>query len=248
MRRFFVDPENIVGANAYLSGQEARHIATVLRLAPGKTIILFDGSGSYYDAQLTKITPNRVEAKILSITPYIDTSETARPALHLAIALLKGKKMDFIIQKATELGVDSLRPFRSQYCAVHDGAADKISRWQKIAIEACKQCNRARPPAIHGGADFKDLLAASGKEEHDLKLIFWEETGGEILQQTLAQVQETKSSLILIGPEGGFSTAETEEAVAAGFQSVTLGRQILRSETAAIAAISILQYKLGNLA
>ena len=136
MRRFFVDPENIVGTNAYLAGQEARHIAAVLRLAPGKTITLFDGSGSFYEALLTKITPNRIEAKILSITPHINTSETSRPDLHLAIALLKGKKMDFIIQKATELGVASLRFFRSQYCAVHDGAANKISRWQKIALEA----------------------------------------------------------------------------------------------------------------
>jgi len=248
MRRFFVEPQNIIGSNTFLSGQEARHIATVLRLAPGATITLFDGSGSYFEARLTKITPNRVEAKIISITPYIETSDTYRPALHLAIALLKGKKMDFIIQKATELGVDSLHPFRSQYCAVHDYAANKLSRWQKIALEACKQCNRPKPPAIQEVADLKNLLAASGQEKHDLKLIFWEETGGEPLQQTLGPPQEIKSAMILIGPEGGFSSDEVEDAVTAGYKSVTLGRQILRSETAAITAISILQYKLGNLA
>jgi len=248
MRRFFVDPENIAGAHAFLAGHEARHIATVLRLATGTTVTLFDGSGSYYEALLTKITPNRIEVRIISITPYIDSGETFRPALHLAIALLKGKKMDFIIQKSTELGVASLRPFRSQYCAVHEDAASRISRWQKIALEACKQCNRPRPPVVKETADFKNLLTASGQEEHGLKLIFWEETGGKTLQQTLGPLQEIKSTLILIGPEGGFSSVEVEGAVAAGFKTVTLGRQVLRSETAAIAALSILQYKLGNLA
>jgi 16S rRNA (uracil1498-N3)-methyltransferase len=247
MRRFFVDPENIVGANAFLAGQEARHIAAVLRLATGTTITLFDGSGSYYEALLTRITFNRVEAKIVSITPYIDTGETSRPALHLAIALLKGKKMDFIIQKATELGVDSLRPFRSQYCAVHDHAANKLSRWQKIALEACKQCNRPKPPAIQEATDLGDLLTVSGQEQHDLKLIFWEETGGETMHQTLGPLREIKSSMIIIGPEGGFSYEEIADAVAAGYKSVTLGRQVLRSETAVIAAVSILQYKAGNL-
>lgn len=248
MRRFFVDPENIAGAQAFLAGQEARHIATVLRLPTGTTVRLFDGSGSYYEALLTKITPNRIEAQIVSITPYIDTGETPRPALHLAIALLKGKKMDFIIQKSTELGVESLRPFQSQYCAVHNGAANKIPRWQKIALEACKQCNRPRPPALHEATGFKNLLSSSGQERHDLKLIFWEEPGGKTLQQTFAPLQDIKSSLILIGPEGGFSSAEIDDAVAAGFKAVTLGRQVLRSETAAVATLAILQYKLGNLA
>jgi 16S rRNA (uracil1498-N3)-methyltransferase len=248
MRRFFVEPDDIAGAQAFLTGQEARHIANVLRLAPGATITLFDGSGSYYEAQLVRVTPTRVETRIVSITPYIDTGETDRPALHLAIALLKGKKMNFLIQKSTELGVASLRPFRSQYCAVYDDAAGKIPRWQRIAREACKQCNRPKPPAVCKTADFTDLLAATGQEHHDLKLIFWEETGGKTLQEILGPLQQIKSSMVIIGPEGGFSSAEVEDALAAGFTAVTLGRQILRSETAAIAAISILQYKLGNLA
>lgn len=248
MRRFFVDPENIAGAHAFLTGQEARHIANVLRLAPGATITLFDGSGTYYKALLTRITPNRVETRIVSITPYIDTGETGRPALHLAIALLKGKKMDFLVQKSTELGVESLRPFRSQYCAVREDAANKISRWQKIAREACKQCNRPKPPAVYKTADFTDLLAAAGQEQIDLKIIFWEETGGKTLQETLGSLPEIKSAMVLIGPEGGFSSTEVADALAAGFTAVTLGRQILRSETAAIAALSILQFKLDNLA
>jgi 16S rRNA (uracil1498-N3)-methyltransferase len=247
MRRFFVEPHNILGASAFLDGQEARHISTVLRLGVGATITLFDGSGSYYEALITKITPSRVETKIISITPYIDNGETNRPALHLAISLLKGKKMDFIIQKATELGLESVRPFRSLFCAGHDQAANRVPRWQKIALEACKQCNRPRPPVIHEITGYKELIMTSKAENHNLKLIFWEEPGGETLSQALAAGKEIHSAILVIGPEGGFSSDEVAEAVAAGYRPMTLGRQILRSETAVIAAAAILQYQLGNL-
>ena len=248
MRRFFVDPENIVGAAAVLTGAEARHISTVLRLTTGTLITLFDGSGSYFEAQLTKISPARVETKIISITPYIDAPGDSPPALHLGIGLLKGKKMDFIIQKITELGVKSLRPFRSEFCVSLDPAAGRLSRWQKIALEACKQCNRPKPPDLHEVTHFGDMLGITRHDEHNLKLIFWEEEGQKNLQDSLGTLHETQSALILIGPEGGFSSGEVAAAVAAGYQPVTLGSRILRAETAAIAAVSILQYQLGNLA
>jgi 16S rRNA (uracil1498-N3)-methyltransferase len=247
MRRFFVDPENIVGPHAVLTGTEARHISSVLRLSTGTVITLFDGSGSYYEALLTKIGPNRVETKIVSIVPYIDIGEDLRPALHLGIGLLKGKKMDFIIQKITELGIKSLRPFRSQYCAAQDPAAGRFSRWQKIVLEACKQCNRPKPPFLHEVTDFKNLLSISGENEHELKLIFWEEGGQKSLQEALGSLGEIKSALVLIGPEGGFSPAEVAYAVGAGYQPATLGSRILRAETAVVAAVSILQHELGNL-
>jgi 16S rRNA (uracil1498-N3)-methyltransferase len=247
MRRFFVDPENISGPQAVLTGAEARHISSVLRLSVGTSITLFDGSGSYYEALLTKISPNRAETKIVSIVPYIDLGEDFRPALHLAIGLLKGKKMDFIIQKITELGIKSLRPFRSQYCAAQDPAAGRLSRWQKIVMEACKQCNRPKPPYLHEVTDFNDLLSLSGKNEHERKLIFWEDEKQKSLQETLGPVEEIKSALIIIGPEGGFSPAEVADAVGAGYLPVTLGSMILRAETAALAAVSILQHELGNL-
>jgi 16S rRNA (uracil1498-N3)-methyltransferase len=248
MRRFFVDPENIIGPTALLTGSEARHISSVLRLAPGTTITLFDGSGSYYEALLAKISPTRVEAKIISITPYIEATEDFSPALHLGMGLLKGSKMDFIIQKITELEIKSLRPFRSQYCAAQDPAANRQSRWQKIAQEACKQCNRPKPPDLHRITDFKNLLFISGQESHELKLIFWEEAGQKSLQEILGPSHKIQSAMILIGPEGGFSAGEVADAIAAGYQPVTLGRRTLRAETAVIAAVSILQHELGNLA
>lgn len=248
MRRFFVEPENIVGPTAVLTGAEARHITAVLRLAPGTIITLFDGSGSYFEAMITKISPTRIETKIISITPYVEGTEDFPPALHLGIGLLKGKKMDFIIQKITELGISSLHPFRSQYCAAQDLAADRLPRWQKIAQEACKQCNRPKPPDLHTVTDYQDMLYVCGQDEYDLKLIFWEEEGQKSLQEALGPLQEIKSALILIGPEGGFSSSEVADAVAAGYHPVTLGRRILRAETAVIAAVSILQHDLGNLA
>ncbi len=247
MRRFFVEPENITGSTAVLSGSEARHIATVLRLATGTVITLFDGSGSYYEARLIKISPARAEAKIVAITPYIATPEDYSPVLHLGMGLLKGKKMDFIMQKGTELGISSLRPFRSQYCATPDPAAGKLSRWQKITLEACKQCNRPNPPDLFDVTDFNDLLLHAGQEKHDLKLIFWEEEGQKDLQKTLTAPDATKSVQILVGPEGGFSANEVADAVAAGYAPVSLGSRILRAETAAIAAVAILQHHLGNL-
>jgi len=248
MRRFFIDPENIIGPAAVLTGNEARHIAAVLRLGLGTIITLFDGSGSYFEARLTKISPSRVEAKIISIIPFIETVEDVQPTLHLGMGLLKGKKMAFIIQKITELGIASVRPFRSQYCAAHDPDTGRLRRWQKIALEACKQCNRPKPPDLHDVTDFTTMLSASGQEEHDLKLIFWEETGQKSLPQILGPLFAVKSVHILIGPEGGFSADEVAEAVGAGYQPVTLGRRILRAETAAVAAIAILQHELGNLA
>ena len=111
MRRFFIAPENIAGSTAVLAGPEARHISTVLRLSTGIKIILFDGSGSYYEAVLTKISPSRVESKIVSITPYIETAEDFHPALHLAIGLLKGKKWILLSRKSRNWELQACIPF-----------------------------------------------------------------------------------------------------------------------------------------
>ncbi len=248
MRRFFVDPENISGSAAVLTGPEAHHIAKVLRLSTGTKVILFDGSGSYYEALLTRISPAGVETKIVSIIPYIETAEDSQPALHLGMGLVKGKKMDFIIQKITELGVAGLHPFHSRYCAVRDHKKDRLSRWHKIALEACKQCNRPRPPVISPVKNFKELLAASETENHDLKLFFWENKEGQkSVQEIFAPMEKIDSVMTIIGPEGGFSTEEVQLAVDAGYEPVTMGSRILRSETAAVAAVAILQHELGNL-
>ena len=116
-----------------------------------------------------------------------------------------------------------------------------LARWQKIALEACKQCNRPAPPDLHEAAALQDLLYPAGEDRFDLKLIFWEEEGQKSLRETLGISGAIRSALILVGPEGGFSTDEVAAAVAAGFAPVSLGRRILRAETAAITAVAILK-------
>lgn len=247
MRRFFVDPENFSGSTAILTGTEARHIATVLRLPTGSRITLFDGSGSFYEAVITQITSKTIEAAIEAITPYFESDQEQQCRLHLGQALIKGKKMELIIQKATELGVDSLHPFKSTFVSVKGNPGNRFERWAKIALEACKQCNRPKPPDLHPPVDFNELLKATAKQPYDLKLIFWEEELQNSLPDIFKQHADIRSAFLLIGPEGGFSTEEARQAKAHGFQSVTLGSRILRAETAAMAAMTILQYKLGNL-
>lgn len=247
MRSFFIDTQDISGAVATIRGQEARHISSVLRLAPGGLLRLFDGGGMVYEARIEKIHRDRVEALILA-------SSRPEPAngrsLHLGLAVLKGKKTDLVVQKATELGVAGLHPFISKYCLAPGGAegreAKRSERWQKIAREACKQCNRPTPPACHQTLDFVELLRKSGGG-FDLRLIFWEEDKARPLKEFFTRNPAPRSVMILIGPEGGFSREEIDRAVAAGFQPATLGRSILRAETAAIAAAAIIQYLLGNL-
>lgn len=249
MRRFFIEPENIAGSTALLTGQEARHISTVLRLATGTNVVLFDGSGSYYEAVLTRISSSRVEARIVSITPYIAAAEDFHSRLHLGIGLPKGKKMDLIIQKATELGITGLHPFSSRFCAVQEKAGSRIQRWEKIALEACKQCNRPKPPDIYPAQDFHDLLTENAGDAHDLKLFFWENKEGQkSIREIFAPLKKIDSVMIIIGPEGGFSAEEAQLAADAGYEPVTMGSRILRVETAAIAAVSIVQHELGNLA
>jgi len=248
MRRFFLEPENITGPVAILAGAEARHISTVLRLTSGARITLFDGSGSFYEAEITKVTPNRVETRIVSITPFIDIAENSRPAVHIGLGMLKGKKMDLVIQKITELGIDSLLPFRSQYCTAGETDAGRLSRWRKIALEACKQCNRPRPPELLEVTAYEKMLNPAEADVHDLKIIFWEEEQQQTLAQTLGSCSSPSSCLVLIGPEGGFAADEAGKAVEAGFVPVSLGSRILRAETAVIAAAAILQHHFGNLA
>lgn len=249
MRRFFIDPAKISGDTAVIDGPEARHLIKVLRLKAGEQVILFDGTGMIYTARVEGLVKNQVTVAILSAIP---NDVESRPALYLGQALAKGKKMDFIIQKATELGVAGIRPFVSEHCV--DRGLDakreqrRVERWQRIALEACKQCDRPTPPVCLPPADFTTLVRES--VDCDQKFIFWEAETTLGLKDVFTGNQATGATgpvMMLIGPEGGFSREEVAEACTAGFQPVSLGRRILRTETAAVATIAILQYILGNL-
>jgi len=248
MHRFFIDPAALTETTALLTDEEARHIITVLRLGVGAEIRLFDGSGRTYAARISKVTKSRVEATVLSIN---EGAPGDKAALHLGLGLLKGKKMDFIIQKATELGVVGLHPFISEFCAAGHVAADRearrLARWEKIIREACKQCNRPLPPTLYPVVEFEPLVKETAGVDYGRKLIFWEQETGQGLQGMITQPEEPLKVMVLIGPEGGFSPKEVEMAQGVGFELATLGKRILRAETAALAAIAILQHLLGNL-
>lgn len=241
LRRFFIDPQQCTGQTARLTGPEAHHLRKVLRLSVGEEICLFDGTGNRLQARIDKITKEAVETTILKK----EEDPPAKVRLHLGQSCLKGQKMDLVVQKATELGVESVWPFWSEHGVHRLGHGDKAERWHRIAFEACKQCNRARIPDIAEARGLTELLAAP--PEADLKLIFWEKEQKNGLSEVLQDRLALNSVFFLVGPEGGFSEQEYQAACENGFIPVSLGSRILRAETASLTATAILQFLLGNL-
>jgi 16S rRNA (uracil1498-N3)-methyltransferase len=165
----------------------------------------------------------------------------------LAQSLLKGEKMDYLIQKATELGVKEIIPFfssRSVPLLEKSRGLKRHLRWEKIAIEASKQCGRGMVPKIESLQDYSDMLHAASTD--DLRLILWERDGIK-LKEALERSREKTKIFFVIGPEGGFSQDEVDKAKGAGFAAVTLGKRILRAETASLCLLSILQYEWGDM-
>lgn len=241
MHRFWVEPEQITEDRAWLAGKEAHHLRKVLRLAVGSAILLLDGTGWVYQARVERISKARVEASVLAKHQEMVSS----CPLHLGQAVLKGSKMDLIVQKATELGVAGLQPFVSHYGNVRDASAARLARWQRIMMEACKQCGRAKPMTIGPITSFDQLVAVAGQYSQRFLLSEREESQG--LQGYFDGSPGQGAVFFMVGPEGGWHGDEQEKAVAHGFTSVSLGRRILRAETASLATMAIFQFLLGNL-
>lgn len=238
MRRFFIDSGSISAHRAIISAAESRHIATVLRLQPGARVELFDGTGTVYQGCLHSVTRQAVTVDILSRQ---QPAEEGVP-LTLAQGLLKGRKMDFLVQKATELGVRTFQPLQTRYCENKGERRGRRQRWQRIMLEACKQCKRPLPMEINPATGL-NLLDTS---LFSCKIMLWEDEKSVPLPGTLPSTGNDPICLLL-GPEGGFHQEEVEHARALGFQTVSLGRRTLRAETAALAAIAIVQFLAGNL-
>ena len=241
MRRFFIEPAAINGAKALLRGSDAHHLFNVLRLKRGDEVELFSGDGLVHLARVEQGEDDRVELTLLA------TSDTqpGNLSIHLGQALLKGKKMDLVVQKCTELGVAAIHPYLSTHTKSTAPDLGKIQRWQRIIQESCKQCNQPWPPLCQPACSFADLLARA--QEYELGLICWEQAAAPPLARVVADLAPPKSLLVLIGPEGGFSPEEIDQAERAGLLPVGLGRRTLRAETAAIAAIALLQYIFNDL-
>ncbi|MDW7771436.1 MAG: 16S rRNA (uracil(1498)-N(3))-methyltransferase [Desulfobulbaceae bacterium] len=237
MRRFFVDPQAIIDGIAHLSPAESLHIAAVLRLQPGDEIELFDGTGTVYQGTLLKLSREQVSVRLVAA----HREEEKAPSLFLLQSLMKGKKMDFLVQKATELGVHTFQPVETRYSENRGNPERQQERWQRIMLESCKQCKRPMPMVISPLTDLKHIELPSGAA----KIILWENEQ----QQPLAPIlfAEKESVCLYIGPEGGFHRDEIKIALEYGFQTITLGSRTLRAETAALATVAIIQYLLGML-
>jgi len=243
--RFFVAPEQISEEKAEIFGEDVKHIAKVLRLQLGDKITILDGTGYQYKTEITDLAKDKVLVKVLEKIK----SETEPPInVHLIQGLPKGDKFDLIVQKCTELGIKSLRPVNSERSVVKLDAKKafvRVERWQKIAKEAAEQSARGLVPRVLELQDLKKVLEGLGDES--LVLIPWEAEQSQSLREVLKQGVVYKDIYIVIGPEGGFSTAEIEGAKTTGAVPVTLGPRILRTETAGFAALTMILYELGDL-
>ncbi len=232
MRRFFVTIEEPVGDHILIYGSEAHHIHTVLRMRTGEQVTLYDGLGKTVNGRLERISPSEVLVRVLSQ----DTVAVHHPPLHLLQAILKGKKMEFLIQKATELGVTSFTPLITRYCENRTQSKRLIDRWQRVTIEACKQCGRPVPMRIHA----PQTLADYALSDSFTGILVWEHETRMPLDAALDMSSE--ETVLLVGPEGGFHPDEVTSALDTGFITVSLGQCTLRAETAALTAVVIVQH------
>lgn len=245
MARFFVPKLDLQDKTGRISGQELEHMRKVLRLQPGDHVTLFDDEGWEHEGVIRSYTGGLGEVAILN------SSQPEREAaldITLAQALGRGEKMDFVVEKATELGVRTILPFFSSRTVPKLDRAKmerRRSRWGKIALSAAKQSGRTRIPEILDVSDFADLVRRPWPCEQ--KLLFWEEESRQSLTQIREEKNRLDSLLLVIGPEGGFHPQEVSEAMRHGFRAVRLGRRILRTETAALAALAIVQFLWGDM-
>ncbi len=245
IRRFLIKPEWIEAEKAVIpDAREIHHLARVLRLKAGDPVILFDGQGNEYRGILSDLTKDRA---VVDIEPLPVNGAESPLKIILGIALLKSDRLEWVIQKATEVGVSEIFPFYSVRAVPRRpeaGKAKKQARWEKIAAEAAKQCGRGRVLLIHAPQPFASSLAVE-TGAGTLKLIFWERERERGLTGALSGPVSTVYALV--GPEGGFTDDEARQAIEAGFLSVRLGPRTLRADTAGIVAAALLQFVLGDL-
>lgn len=244
MRRFFISPETVISDEILLSEQESHHISKVLRLGVGTSLQLLDGRGNIHDAEITAMG-NCLTLKLLS-SVRVNRKEVP---LRVYQSVLKGQKMELLMQKCTELGVSEFTPYYSDRCQLKKSELTKITtkydRWQRIIEEACKQCNNPIKMQLNPLLTFEEMLVEHGQSVQ--KILFWEEEKQENSLHSCSVQTEDAGLQIVFGPEGGFPETEVENAENAGFQILSLGPRILKAETANIAAVAILQHLLGNM-
>ena len=245
-RRFMIKSRSINNGSAALDGELFRHIVRVLRLSPGDPLTLVDEQGGEHDGVIDNVARDLLTVKITR-SSYEPIQEGNGLRITVCQALPKGEKIDLILQKGTELGAYDFWLFggsRSVARVRKEQRDVKLERWNRIVAEAARQCGRRTVPAVRWYPEAAEAAAAA---THDLRLILWEDERTRRLKETLAGITVPGSVIVSIGPEGGFDPRETDLFVRHGFLSVSLGSRILRTETAAIAIVAILQYIGGDI-
>jgi len=246
MRRFYVSPDDIKEDVARLDPSQSRHLVRVLRLRPGDEVVLFDGESEF----VARIAEIKSKGVLLDILRKIDATPDSPFEFRLAQALIKGPRMDWLIEKATELGVKRITPVSTGRCVIQKNAESgaKVSRWRKIAQSAAAQSGRKDIPEIESPRSFEEII----REQADLKVVLWEgeqKSGTDIVLREWDRIKARKppySITLMVGPEGGFTSEEVKSAVAMGWVTWGLGDMTLRSETASIVGMAILIHTLAG--
>ncbi len=243
--RVYVDAALQAGTSYELPADTGAHLAKVLRARSGDEVILFTGDGREFDAAIESVRGSRVAVSIGSVTA-VDLESPF--AVTLVQSIPRGDRMDFVVQKATELGVARIVPVLSRHSVVRlsDGQAEsKRAHWAGVAVSACEQCGRTRVPEVELPCALLDYASRKGQEE-----VRWvmEPDSAALAQALLSVTAAPASAAVLIGPEGGFAPEELDALALAGFARLGLGPRILRTETAALAALTFLQTLFGDLA
>lgn len=242
MPRFFMLGTNEFGGTAIIRGRDAEHIK-VLRLRPGEDMTICDGRGTDYKCRLIRSDKDEAEAEIIEVLPC-----PAEPTVSVRVlcGLPKGDKTDYIIQKSVEAGASEIVFFDSgRVIQRTDGVQKKLERWNRISEEAAKQSGRGIIPEVRWLGSFVEALDAAKQTE---EAFFMYETGDrESFSEALSNAKSLKTAAIITGPEGGFERVEADMARACGMHICSMGKRILRCETAPIVALTALMYESGNL-
>jgi 16S rRNA (uracil1498-N3)-methyltransferase len=245
MHKFFVPKESICENTVAISGEDVKHILKVLRLHEGAIISINNCEGQEYIGEIISTDKKEV---LVSIREEVSLNNESPIDVYLFQGLPKSSKMDLIAQKATELGVKEITPVITERVVVKNeiGEYKKLDRWQRIALEACKQSKRSLIPTINAPIEFEELLKLL--KNMDLIVVPYENQEGYGIKNVIQSLHiEVKKVGIVIGPEGGFEEAEIEKLKELGAHIVTLGPRILRTETAGFVCASLIMYEIGDL-
>jgi 16S rRNA (uracil1498-N3)-methyltransferase len=245
MRNFFLGNNAVEGDTATVTGELYRHMARVLRLKEGSEVKLTDDSGREFCGVIEEVGAKALTVRVTAVESEPEQEQGLRVTLYQGLP--KGEKLDLILQKCTELGISELVTFDADRSIVKlrgDRSAGRLERCEKIVQEAARQSGRRSPPKVSIGGSLDVVLREAG---HTVKLLLWEGEQTTRLRETLDAYQSPETVAIVVGPEGGLSTEEVEQAIACGFTPISLGRRILRTETAGFAMLSILQFYWGDM-